>query len=41
MNAVGVDIKVAWNSLHAAGRERPKLAGTYSEIIYVTLATSY
>lgn len=41
VNAVGVDIKVAWNSLNAAGRERPKLAGTYSEIIYVTLATSY
>lgn len=41
VNAVGMDIKVAWNSLHAAGRERPKLADTYSEIIYVTLATSY
>jgi hypothetical protein len=38
INAVGVDVKVAWNS---ATRARPKLAGTYSEIIYITLATSY
>lgn len=41
VNAVGIDIKAAWNSADAAGRVRPKLAGTYSEIIYVTLATSY
>lgn len=41
VNAVGVDVKAAWNSAHVDGRARPKLAGTYSEIIYVTLATSY
>lgn len=41
VNSFGVDVKVAWNKLDGDGRVKPKLAGTYSEIIYVTLATSY
>jgi hypothetical protein len=41
VNATGVDIKAAWNTAAAGGRARPKVAGTYTELIYVTLATSY
>jgi|GEM_PF-4873358 len=38
INSTGVDVGMVWLPGVA---QKPKLAGTYSEIIYITLATSY